>query len=315
MADKLAFLFPGQGSQEVGMALDLYQNNPAARQIFEEADQSLGYPISNLSFQGPAGTLNLTINTQPAIFTASMACLQALKASGVQLKPRFVAGHSLGEYTALVAAGALQFAEGLQLVRERGRLMQEAGEKAQGGMAAILGLEDQVVEEIVREVDGGEQRLAVANYNCPGQVVVSGEKEALEEAMQLAKERGANRVVALTVSIPAHSPLMASAAQGMATALRQNRAGEAKIPLIANVTAQPISSPEDIHQELIAQLLLGVQWTKSIQRMVEEGVTAFLEIGPGRVLAGLVKRIHPGAKVYNVSNPKTLEETLARLSS
>jgi [acyl-carrier-protein] S-malonyltransferase len=181
-------------------------------------------------------------------------------------------------------------------------------------MAAILGLEDGVVEEIVQQVDGGQQRLAVANYNCPGQVVISGEKDALEEAMHLAKERGASRVVPLAVSTPAHSPLMASAAQGMAAALRQNRVGEARIPLIANVTAEPISSPEDIHQELIAQLLFGVQWTKSIKRMVEQGVTTFLEIGPGRVLAGLVKRIHPEAKVYSVSNQKTLEETMAQLS-
>lgn len=296
------------------MGKELASAFPAAQAVFQEVDETLGFPISQIAFQGPKEVLDDTINTQPAIFAASIACLRELEASRSGLAPALVSGHSLGEYTALVAAGAFSLAHGLQLVKERGRLMKQAGEMNPGGMAAVLGLEDTIVEAIVQEVDNDMKRLAVANYNSPGQVVISGETGALEEAMRLAQERGASRVLRLAVSIAAHSPLMAFATAGLADPLHQIPIQEAKIPIIANVHAQPITKPEEIRQELLAQLLYGVQWTKTVQRMVQEGVTTFIEVGPGRVLSGLVKRIHPQAKVLNISDPKSLEKTLSEIA-
>lgn len=319
MSEQIALLFPGQGSQQVGMARDLAEAYSQAQAVLAQADEILGTPLSRTIFRGPAEELDDTINTQPALLVASLACWEALRARGFEKRAAFVAGHSLGEYTALVVTGSLPFAEAARLVRERGRLMQEAGQRRPGGMAAILGLEDAAVQEICHTVNGPHPRglslLAVANYNSPGQVVISGERDALQQAMRLARQRGAAKAVPLAVSIAAHSPLMEPAARGLAQAIARAPIGEASIPLVANLTAEPITYPEEIRQELIQQLIGSVRWTASIQRMIAEGVNCFIEVGPGRVLSGLVKRIDGQVKVLNVSDNDSLEKTLAATGS
>jgi len=299
---KLAFVFPGQGSQYVGMGRDLYEAYPEARAIFDQADEILGFPLSELCFEGPAEKLNDTINTQPAIFTMSVACLRALNPS-LSLDPLFVAGHSLGEYTALVAAGALTFADGLKLVRERGRLMKEAGKKNPGGMAAIIGLDARTVERICQEASG----VQIANYNSPGQIVISGHREALEQAMGLARERGAKRVIPLAVSIAAHSPLMRPAAQEFRRAVEATALRRARIPVVANVTAEPTTEPEEIREALVRQLTSPVRWVESVERMIEGGVDTFVEIGPKSVLTGLIRRIDKGVRRMNVGDVAEVE--------
>lgn len=306
MARKLALLFPGQGSQYVGMGRDLYQGWPEAQAIFAQADEALGFRLADLIFQGPEEALSDTVNTQPALLATSIAYWKALSTQE-PFEPTYVAGHSLGEYTALVVAGALGFEEALHLVRERGRLMKEAGEESPGGMAAILGLEDRVVEEICEEVDSQSPgTLAVANYNCPGQVVISGLKEALNSAIEMAKERGARRVVPLAVSIASHSPLMASAATLLAQIIAHLPFHRAEIPVVANLTARPITSLKEIKSELVQQLASPIRWTDSIRYMVEEGVSTFIEVGPGNVLSGLVKRIDKRAQAINVGRLEEL---------
>ncbi len=290
---KPVLLFPGQGSQEVGMGADIVAHSPAAAATFEQADAILGFPLSRLCFEGPEDELTDTINVQPALLTTSIATLRAVEELlGRPIDAAAAAGHSLGEYSALVAAGTLSFEDGLRLVRERGRLMKLAGERAPGGMAAIIALETEKIEAICQQASREEDGIVViANDNCPGQVVISGDEGPLNRAMALAQEAGARKVVRLAVSIAAHSPLMGSVQEAFATAVAQANLHPPAFPVIANITAQPLTDVEAIRQELIGQLQNSVQWTRSMQYLIDQGHTLFIEFGPGKVLAGLMKRI------------------------
>jgi [acyl-carrier-protein] S-malonyltransferase len=305
MKARFAFVFPGQGSQYVGMGKQLYDASPAARRVFEQADAVLGFPLSTLCFEGPQDELDDTINAQPAILTVSIACLEALKERygplGYVLSPTLVAGHSMGEYTALVAAGVLDFEDALKLVRERGRLMKETSEHTPGGMAAVIGLDEQALEEVVAEARS-EGMVALANANSPGQTVLSGELNALQRAMELAKARGARLVQRLQVSIAAHSPLMQSAAQHFDELVHRIHLRPPQVPLVANISARALTSVDELRHELSEQLTRPVQWTRSVQEMVAHGVDTIVEVGPRQVLTGLVKRIAPDAKPISLSD-------------
>ncbi|HID63273.1 MAG TPA: ACP S-malonyltransferase [Anaerolineae bacterium] len=307
-----AFLFPGQGSQYVGMGRNLYEAYPEARTTFDQANEVLGFALSDLCFNGPEETLNDTINTQPAIFVTSVALLKVLESNRLQA-PGFVAGHSLGEYSALAAAGAMDFAAGLQLVRERGRLMKEAGERSPGGMAAVLGLEAEAVDEVcrqAREETGGV--IQVANYNSPGQIVISGDFRTRDVAIELAKAAGARRVVPLAVSIAAHSPLMECIADEFRQAVEATEFRRPTVPVVANVSAAPLESVEALREELVQQLTSPVRWVESIRYMTGQGVTKFVEIGPKDVLTRLMKRIDksvPAMSVGDVTGVKSLTES------
>ncbi len=293
---KTALVFPGQGSQEVGMGADLADKYPAAAQVFEEADNILGIPLSKLCFEGPIEQLDETINTQPALYVAGVATFRVLEALLGPITPAAVAGHSLGELTALTAAGALPFDSGLKLVRERGRLMKEAGQKNPGAMAALLGLEIADTRSICEKASAEVGRpVVVANDNCPGQVVISGDEGALDRAMTLARERGVKRAVKLAVSIAAHSPLMAQAQEAFRKALETTPFSAPRVTVIANITARPLRSREDIREELSAQLTGSVLWTASVQAMRGLGVERFLELGPKDVLTGMLRRIDRAA--------------------
>jgi [acyl-carrier-protein] S-malonyltransferase len=309
--EEVAFVFPGQGSQYVGMGRDLYETFPEAKAVFDEADRILGFPLSRLCFEGPREELDDTFNTQPAIFAMSVACLEALRGRS-SVVPLFVAGHSLGEYSALVASGALDFADGLYLVRERGRVMKEAGELNPGAMAAIIGLDAGTVEEICQEasIQCPASSVQVANYNSPGQVVISGHKEALERALELAREQGARRVIPLAVSIASHSPLMRPAAQAFAPAVAQVDFHPPQVPVVANVTARPIATVAEIREELVRQLTSTVRWVESVQYLIAEGVTTFVEIGPKDVLTGLIRRIDESVQVLNVPDVASIQAFL-----
>lgn len=309
--DRIAFVFPGQGSQFVGMGRDLYEKYPEVRAAFEEADQVLGFHLSKLCFQGPEDLLNDTINAQPAIIATSFACLRVLEGRGKELglSPALVAGHSLGEYAALVAGESLSFAEALKLGRERGRLMKEAGERVPGGMAAVIGLPGEVLEEVCQEASRREETVQVANFNSPGQTVISGERKALERAMNSAERKGARRVVPLSVSIAGHSLLMQPAAERFAELIAQQDFREAHIPLVANVTAQPIKAVSDIKAELVEQLTSPVQWVRSIQYMAKAGIETFIEIGPRRVLSGLIKRIEGRVQTVSLGDVPSFESS------
>ncbi len=288
------------------MGRDLYDAFPTARAVFEQADHILGIGLSQLCFDGPADALNDTWNTQPAILVTSVAALRALEERGME-RPAYVAGHSMGEFSALVAAGAISFEDGLKLVRERGRLMKQADERSPGGMAAILALKRETVDAIcstVQEQSG--EYVGVANDNCPGQVVISGATSALEQAMELAKEQGAKRAKRLAISIAAHSPLMAEAAADFKRALDETPFREPGIPLVANATASPLTDPDEIRDALERQLTSPVRWTESMQWMIAQGVTRFVEVGPKKVLTGLVKRIN--RKVERLSTEKALAQ-------
>ena len=286
-----AFLFPGQGSQQVGMGQALYERVPEARAVFDEADARLGFSLSALCFTGPDEELTDTVNQQPALFTTSLAMHAALLAERSE-PPAFVAGHSLGEFSALAAAGCLSFAAGLALVRRRGELMKAAGEREPGAMAAILGLDLPQVADLCAQATAQNGRpVQVANDNCPGQIVISGDKGALETAVDLALAAGARKTVVLPITIAAHSPLMASAAADFATAVDATPIQPPAIPIIGNVTARPLTTPEAIRTELKAQLTASVLWADSMRYLITQGVCTVVEVGPGDVLLSLMKRI------------------------
>ncbi|MZP29080.1 ACP S-malonyltransferase [Heliobacterium undosum] len=290
------FMFPGQGSQFVGMGADLVRDYSEAREVFAEADDTLGFSLSRLCFEGPEEELRLTANTQPALLATSIAYFRVLAAKG--WKADWAAGHSLGEYSALVAAGSLTLADGLRLVRQRGLFMQEAVPAGQGTMAAIMGLEAEAVEDVCRQaaaaVDGV---VEPANFNGAGQVVIAGERLAVEKAMELAKAAGAKRSIPLNVSAPFHCSLMQPAAERMAGLLRTAAIADPVIPLVANVTAAPARDAEAVRENLILQVDHPVRWEQSIRFLADQGVTRFVEVGPGKVLSGLVRKIAKGAEV------------------
>lgn len=292
----IAYLFPGQGSQKVGMGLELFEQIPAARALFEQADEQLGFSLSSLCFNGPETELTDTVNQQPALFVTSLAMLKAMELAGWE-QPTFAAGHSLGELTALTAVNSITFTNGLQLVRKRGELMKAAGECEPGAMAAILALDIPTVETVcsqARDLTG--DRLQIANDNCPGQVVISGDDSALEKAMALAKAAGARKVVKLPITIAAHSALMTSAASEFAEAVANTPITTPSIPVIGNVQAKPLTTPDDIRTELTAQLTSAVAWTPTINYLLAQGVDTFTEVGPGDILLSLVKRINRKSK-------------------
>lgn len=308
-----ALLFPGQGSQELGMGQDLAQAFPQARQVYDEADGILGFSLSSLCFEGPKEVLDDTINTQPAIFVTSLAIMRVLEAEG-KLKslsaepPAMVAGHSLGELTALVAAGAMEFADGLRLVRERGRLMKLAGGRNPGGMAAVLKMDDAQVEKACKQAaEQTGKAVQIANYNSPGQVVISGDQEALSQAIELLREWGARRITTLAVSIAAHSPLMATVVQEYRAAVDATPLQKPRVPVVANISARPLLSVDEIRDELAGQLTWPVRWTSSVQWMSEQGVTRFVEVGPKDVLSKLVNRINPTARALSVGDVASIE--------
>lgn len=299
---KIAYVFPGQGSQAVGMGLELLHSSHEARQVFEEADQALQFPLSRLCFEGPEQELRETIHAQPAILTVSVAYLKATSEINGSIKPDFVAGHSIGEYTALVAANVLSFVDAVCLVRERGRLMQEAGKSKPGCMAAIIGMDEVSVEEICLE--SGAQ---IANINCPGQIVVSGNSEAIACSMDLAQSRGAIGVVPLEVSGAFHTPLMQPAVEGMAQAISRINFSPPQVPIVANSTAKPVTTIDEVKEELLQQLCHCVKWQASVEHMAEVGVSTFIEVGPGIVLTKLIKRIAKKAQVLNMSDLESIQ--------
>lgn len=299
-AAKVTYVFPGQGAQWVGMGRDLHQSFPVARSIFEMADEALSFPLSRLCFEGPEEELRQTINVHPAVLVVSIACLRAFQELGGEGGlpiPSFVAGHSLGEYTSLVAAGMLSVVDAVRLVRERGRLMHEAGQANQGGMVAVMGIDQVSLEEICQQT--GTQ---IANINSPGQIVVSGAREALAQMVEMAKSRGARRTVALEVSGAFHSPLMRPALAALSQVISSQAFAPPRFPIVANTTAQPLTSAEAIKEELIEQLCHCVQWQSSIEYMIGAGVSTFIEIGPGQVLSGLIKRISKEVQTLNIGD-------------
>jgi [acyl-carrier-protein] S-malonyltransferase len=299
---KVAYVFPGQGAQWVGMGRDLYHNFDSAKAVFEQADEALGFPISQLCFEGPEDELRQTINAQPAIVTISFACLEATRSMNAGLPPAsFVAGHSLGEYTALAAAGVLDFATTVYLARERGRLMHEAGQITPGGMVAIIGLDEPALADVCEQTG-----THIANINCPGQIVISGAEDNLNQATDLAKARGAYRAIPLQVSGAFHTTLMQPAVDGMAEIIATLSFTEPAIPIIGNTTAQPLTTAESVKQELLEQLCNCIQWQRSVEYMAGDGVSTFIELGPGRVLAGLIKRIDKNVKILNIGDAEAV---------
>jgi [acyl-carrier-protein] S-malonyltransferase len=312
----VALVFPGQGSQAVGMGADLAQAYVAARNVFDEIDTALGQKLSRIMFEGPADTLTLTENAQPALLAVSMAVMRVLEERGFRLADgaKFVAGHSLGEYSALCAAGALSIADGARLLRIRGRAMQAAVPVGQGAMAALLGAGKEAAEKLAAAAAEGEV-CQLANDNEPTQAVISGAKSAIDRAAQLAKAHGVRRFVPLNVSAPFHCALMQPAADAMAAALAETQMSRPVVPLVANVTAAPISDPDEIKRRLVEQVTGTVRWRECVAVMVEGGVTQLVEVGSGKVLAGLAKRIVPGLDAISVGAPPDIDAALSLLTA
>ncbi|MWD25864.1 ACP S-malonyltransferase [Aquicoccus sp. SCR17] len=306
-----AFVFPGQGAQTIGMGRDLAEAYPQARAVFDEVDEALGEKLSTLIWEGEADELTLTRNAQPALMATSLAAMRALEAEGVTIEAAaFVAGHSLGEYSALAAAGALSLADTARLLRIRGQAMQEAVPVGEGAMAALLGLDFAAAQEVAEAAAQGEVCQA-ANDNDPGQVVVSGHKAAVERAVELAKEKGAKRAMLLPVSAPFHCRLMQPAADVMAQALAEVEISAPKVPLVANVAAEAVSDPARIRELLVQQVTGSVRWRESVAWMVGQGVTEFWEVGAGKALSGMIRRIEKGAAVKAVGTPDQVKDVAA----
>ena len=313
MTNNLALVFPGQGSQYVGMGKALSGDFATAKKTFAEADDALGFPLSQLCFAGPEEVLKLTENTQPAILASSVAAFRVLQAEA-PLRPTLVAGHSLGEYSALVAAGAIEFRDAVKIVRERGRLMQQAVPAGQGAMAVVLGLDSDATSSLCAEASGDEI-VAPANFNGGGQIVIAGSKRAVERAMVLAKERGAKRVLDLPVSAPFHCPLMRPAAEGLEALLRDVPVQAIKIGVVTNVEAEVNWSLERVKSLLVEQAIRPVRWEQSVRKLDELGVRQVIEVGPGKVLKNLIKRIAPTMTVENFDMPEDLSKVLAVMQS
>ena len=309
----IAFVFPGQGSQAPGMGRDLWEQYPAARAVFEEADEALGFALSELCFDGPAEELQLTENTQPAILTASVAALRAMEAEGFPA-PDFVAGHSLGEYSALVAAGALKLRDAVRVVRQRGRFMQEAVPVGAGAMAAVLGSDFETVEAVCREAALEGEVCSPANVNSPGQIVIAGSAAAVERAVPLLKARGAKRAVPLKVSAPFHCALMMPAQERLAEALAEVAFDDPRVPLVTNVDAAIIRTAEEARASLVRQVSSPVRWRESVELLEREGVRSFVEVGPGKVLSGLVRQTAPRVQCVNVEDSQSLTAARAALA-
>ncbi|MGA8012226.1 MAG: ACP S-malonyltransferase [Candidatus Acidiferrales bacterium] len=308
---KLAFLFPGQASQYPGMGKDLAANFAESRAVFAEADAALGFSLSHLCFEGSEDALKLTENTQPAILTVSVAAYRALAARGIE--PDFAAGHSLGEYSALVAAGALEFSDAVKLVRQRGRYMQEAVPAGEGAMAAILGLSPADVAEVCRKAADGEV-VSPANLNSPEQTVIAGNAAAVKRSVEIASQAGAKRAVILAVSAPFHCALLMPAQKRLEVDLRAAKFSNLRFPLVTNADAETIASGDEARESLIRQVTMPVRWLESVREMIDQGVNIFVEVGPGKVLSGLLRQIDRSVRCFNVEDAASLQATLDKIA-